>query len=59
MKAEYDASPLWHPQSQGGGSMPGASEKAPSGELYREALEKNDFEGMIANAPEFKGVTLS
>ena len=59
MKSEYDASPLWHPQSQGGGSAPGAPSKADSGELYREALRKKDFEGMLANAPEFKGVTLS
>ncbi len=58
MKAEYDASPLWHPQSQGGGSAPGAPSKADGAELYREAVRKKDFEGMIANAPEFKGVTL-
>ncbi len=58
MKAEYDASPLWHPQSQGGGSAPGDSARADSGELYREAVRKKDFEGMIANAPEFKGLTL-
>ena len=59
MKSEYDASPLWHPQSLGGGSAPGAASKADSGELYREALRKKDFEGMLANAPEFKGTTLS
>lgn len=59
MKAEYDASPLWHPLSQGGGSSPGAGGSVPSGERYREAVRNNDFEGMIANAPEFKGVTLS
>ena len=59
MKSEFDASPLWHPLSAGGGSQPGKSGNTPSGELYREAVEKRDFEGMIQNAPEFKGVTLS
>ena len=59
MKSEFDASPLWHPQSRGGGSSAGAASKADSGELYREALRKKDFEGMLANAPEFKGITLS
>ena len=58
MKSEYDASPLWHPVSRGGGSSPGADAKADSGELYREAIRNKDFEGMLANAPEFKGITL-
>jgi hypothetical protein len=59
MKSEFDASPLWHPQSQGGGSTSGVATKTTSGELYREAMKNKDFEAMMLNAPEFKGVTLS
>ena len=58
MKTEFEASPLWHPQSQGGGSNPGTSGGSPSPEaLYQQAKEKRDIGGMFTNAPEFKGVT--
>lgn len=59
LKAEFDASPLWHPQSQGGGSNPGTGGGRPdAATLYAEAKQKGDIGGMIANAPEFNGQTL-
>lgn len=59
LKAEFDASPLWHPQSQGGGSSPGTGSGGMSSEaLYQKAKADNDVAGMLQNAPEFKGVTL-
>lgn len=59
LKSEFDASPLWHPQSQGGGSNPGSSSvKADSATLFQQARENKDISGMLANAPEFKGATL-
>lgn len=58
LKSEFDASPLWHPQSQGGGSNPGTGNGRPdSTTLYQEAKSKGDIQGMLANAPEFNGAT--
>ena len=59
LKSEFDASPLWHPQSQGGGSNPGtAPGKVDSAALFQQAKQNKDVSGMLANAPEFKGMTL-
>lgn len=59
LKSEFDASPLWHPQSQGGGSNPGNANGSMSSEaLYQQAKQNHDVGGMLANAPEFKGMTL-
>ena len=59
LKSEFDASPLWHPVSQGGGSNPGNSNgKIDNTVLFQQAREKGDVGAMLANAPEFKGVTL-
>ena len=59
LKSEFDASPLWHPQSQGGGSNPGnAPGKLDSAALFQQAKQNRDVGGMLANAPEFKGMTL-
>lgn len=58
IKSEFDASPLWHPRSEGGGSHPGtASGGIDSQARYSEAKSKGDFGGMCANAPAFQGVT--
>lgn len=59
LKSEFEASPLWHPLSENGGSRPGTGGRASNEELYREAVKNGDFEGMLTHAPEFKGVTLS
>lgn len=58
LKSEFDNSPLWHPQSQGGGSNPGTGNGRPdSATLFQEAKKNKDVGGMFANAPEFKGAT--
>lgn len=59
MKSEFEASPLWHPVSQGGGSNPGTGTGNLSSEaLYDQAKKNGDLAGMFANAPEFTGYTL-
>lgn len=59
MKSEFDASPLWHPQSQGGGSNPGNGNGTLSSEaLYEQAKQNGDIDAMFANAPEFSGLSL-
>lgn len=59
MKSEYEASPLWHPVSAGGGSNPGTADNTLSSDaLYQQAKKNGDLAGMFANAPEFNGTTL-